>query len=127
MLKRGWEQSGVRAQFPKTFNATKNRSMMITICRDKDLAKAELMAALMCHSLRHKPMRSNKGQGKGQRLFILQPLLQERLLNNRRQSGGHPSLLLSHLKVLTRKNAEAGNDEGDHCSSPIDDTGNDDM
>ena len=29
--------------------------------------------------------------------------------------------------MLTRKNAEAGNDAGDHCSSPIDDTGNDNM
>ena len=51
MLKQGWEQFGVPAQFPQKFNATKNRTMMVTITRDKDPAKAELMAAQMCHSV----------------------------------------------------------------------------
>ena len=72
---------------------------MVTITRDKDPTKAELMAAQMYNSV----FMATQTYALQQRTRL--PLLQEGLLNNRRLSGGHPSLLLSHLKVLTRKNA----------------------
>lgn len=136
MLKRGWEQSGVRAQFPQKFNATKNRSMMITICRDKDPAKAELMAAQMCHSvfmatqtyaLQQRTRQSAEAvhfAAAASREAAEQQETEWRPPQSSTQSseGADQEECCSPAPL-----PEAGNDEGDHCSSPIDDTGNDDM